>query len=401
MTPKFTRGAPLTASDLNALTDEACMNIMGGSGVAITRLGKKLVVNKRLGQKIQRGGYATVWGFASDISTPVWTFDTKGTRAYAVAANDSYVYCTGNAGDTDDTAKNVFALNTNGGRRWDLAIQSDTPSHTVIGPNGIDVLGDDLYIGSYIGYFDDTTTRTILKRYDVDDGGEVASFVSPFTGTISPAAGFRSPRSDGTYIWGTHASSYDNRYLYKIASDLSSHTLSAHTVVFSYRTSNIFASSNGTWICGSSPGGFDPSEKHFNTSAVYQWSTMGNLADVVAVGSDSYWVGERNNAWPGSGGDYANWWKEDSTGAITADADVTSGNLRTCALLGTHMYVGGNRVSSGLTASGYANMWKIDLAGAIVAAYDFGLDEDGNEVDVHQIRTNSTQVIVATDRQKL
>lgn len=77
MNTRFTKGEPLTASDLNELADAACQNIFGGPGCAVTRLGKKVVISERTGQKIPkaRNRAASVWKVDAATKAIVWEYD--------------------------------------------------------------------------------------------------------------------------------------------------------------------------------------------------------------------------------------------------------------------------------------------------------------------------------------
>lgn len=135
MIPRFTKGAPLTANDMNALADAACMNIIGGTGVAVTRLGKKLVVNKRLGQKLQRGSiYGNVWKLSADRGLVRWGCDVGGI-AYSVCATSSAVYVAGernNSWGNGGSYASVWRLSQNSGHIvWGIDFGSGIDSFEV------------------------------------------------------------------------------------------------------------------------------------------------------------------------------------------------------------------------------------------------------------------------------
>lgn len=187
MIPRFTKGQPLTASDLNELADAACMNIMGGSGVAITRLGKKIVVNKRLGQKIQRGGiYGNVWKLSADSGVVQWGFDT-GDSARSVCATASAVYVAGDRNNnwSDSGAQaSVWRLSPNGKLVWGKDFGS--------GINSFEVHATEDAV--FVGYFDGGAK---IAKLDPVDGATIAS-VDVLFGSAALRHGFG---INATQLW--------------------------------------------------------------------------------------------------------------------------------------------------------------------------------------------------------
>lgn len=127
MNPRFTKGQPIRASDLNALADAACMNIIGGPGCAITRLGKKIVVNKRLGQSIRRGSRgACVWKMRASDGEIQWRYllrdEPYNVEALHIArTDDGAIYVTIRS---SRTAYWLVKLSASGREQWRFPIAS-------------------------------------------------------------------------------------------------------------------------------------------------------------------------------------------------------------------------------------------------------------------------------------
>lgn len=403
--PHFTKGYPLLASDLNALADAACANIIGGAGCAVKRIGKRVIVEKRVGQIVPKGGYATIWKMTPDLEV-AWGYDTGGVRAYGVVADDDgHIYATCDR-ETVFVGQeyNLHAITDNGSARWRNYVE--TPgSGFVIGPNdiGIGSTGD-AYVGSYSSYFTDTTEDIILRRYDAVDGSVVSSFAYVEASVTNYS--FKSPSVYGGYVWGNHSVYSPTKSLFKIAEDLSSYTLSSFVPPSDYWATRVAPFANGVYVVGYHDIFNDYTAAKFNLSAVHQWSKVlnasfyGSALDVVEYGTDSYWLGSRNQYWDGATG-YANFWKLNSGGTITSAVDIDSiPTFRSCCIIGTSIFASGNRHTSSLTSSGYASLWEIDLSGAILNAYDFGVDDLGNDVVPYYVRANSTHLFVATTRKR-
>lgn len=192
MIPRFTKGAPITASDLNALADAASMNITGGTGVSITRLGKKIVVNKRLGQKIQRGSiYGNVWKLSANAGAVQWGFDT-GDDAYSVcAAPNGTVYVAGarNNNWSDGGAyANVWRLSASGKLVWGVDLGTSDDAHEVHATND----------AVFVGYFDGVPK---IAKLDPVDGATLAS-VNVLYGNAALRHGF-GINSTQLWTWST------------------------------------------------------------------------------------------------------------------------------------------------------------------------------------------------------
>jgi len=195
MIPRFTKGQPLTASDLNELADAACMNIMGGSGVAITRLGKKIVVNKRLGQKIQRGGiYGNVWKLSANNGIVQWGFDTGG-EAYSVcAAPNGTVYVAGernNAWSDGGAYANVWRLSSSGKLVWGVDLGTSDDAHEVHATDN----------AVFVGYYDSAPK---IAKLDPVDGATLAT-VDVLYGSAALRHGF-GINSTQLWTWSTVSS---------------------------------------------------------------------------------------------------------------------------------------------------------------------------------------------------
>lgn len=192
MTPRFTKGAPLTASDLNALADAACMNIIGGAGCAVTRLGKNLVINKRLGQKIKRGNfYGNVWKLNASNGQLRWGFYTGG-QAYSVcAAPNGTVYVAGernNAWSDGGAYANVWRLSAGGKLVWGVDIGTSDNAHEVHATND----------AVFVGYLDSAPK---IAKLDPNDGA-VLGTIDVLYGSAANRHGF-GINSTQLWTWST------------------------------------------------------------------------------------------------------------------------------------------------------------------------------------------------------
>lgn len=192
MKPSFSKGQPIRASDLNALADMACSNIIGGRGCAVTRLGKKIVVSQRPSQSLQRGSlYGNVWKLSAASGRVKWGFDTGG-EAYSVcAAPNGTVYIAGERNNnwSDGGAyANVWRLSSAGTLVWGVDLGSSDDAHEVHATN------DAVFVGFY-----DSAPK--IAKLDPDDGSTLAT-VSVLFGSAELRHGF-GINSTQVWTWST------------------------------------------------------------------------------------------------------------------------------------------------------------------------------------------------------
>ncbi|MCC6797709.1 MAG: hypothetical protein IT366_21530 [Candidatus Hydrogenedentes bacterium] len=195
MKPSFTKGQPIRASDLNALADMACSNIIGGRGCAVTRLGKKIVVSQRPSQSLQRGSlYGNVWKLSAASGRVKWGFDTGG-EAYSVcAAPNGTVYVVGERNndwsDGGDYA-NVWKLSSSGSLIWGVDLGTSDDAHEVQATND----------AVFVGYYDSAPK---IAKLDPDDGSVLAT-VGVLYGSAVNRHGF-AINSTQLWTWSTVSS---------------------------------------------------------------------------------------------------------------------------------------------------------------------------------------------------
>lgn len=150
--PHFTKGYPLLASDLNALADAACANIIGGAGCAVKRIGKRVIVEKRVGQIVPKGvnKYGTIYKLRSSDGQFQWAYDT-GAAAYSVFVAPDGVYVGGernNNWSNGGEYANLWKLSTNGRLAWAVDTNYASGSYTRQSVSRVVASADYVFAGS-------------------------------------------------------------------------------------------------------------------------------------------------------------------------------------------------------------------------------------------------------------
>lgn len=179
--PHFTKGYPLLASDLNALADAACANIIGGAGCAVKRIGKRVIVEKRVGQIVPKGvnKYGTVYKLRSSDGRFQWAYDT-GAAAYSVFVAPDGVYVGGernNNWSNGGEYANLWKLSTNGRLAWAVDTNYASGSYTKQPASRVVASADYVFVDS-VTDISGIPTKTISKLDQSD--GTLLNYDVPF-----------------------------------------------------------------------------------------------------------------------------------------------------------------------------------------------------------------------------
>lgn len=385
-------GDRITADYLNQLRDGVRRAIVGGKGINVSQVGKRIVIERKRDQIIRRGGarYGNIWKLTTSLGL-TWLFD----QWEVTTATAHVVQC----GDLDIKSPNLIAA-----RRDAVA---NNQIHTMFDAILVSLSDKDTYtsaanITSSFGIQRIINTQLDDFAFVRIDGIHYYDNLSPphqawlfFGSSLESYSGLAYDSSGGYFytigfrstLGGTTSKLYKcNTSGLSVATNTLADDLVGPDMLL-YTNSALYLAG----VVAPSLSAATATFQKMSTSGVVTWGYLsgpstapsGNISrrqnagggtDIIYLSGYAYGVGFRSEDWTGSSGagDWASVWKlDDSTGALVWSYD-TGGDAFGVCTDGAYIYVCGERNKNWGAGTRYATIWKLDVDGALVATYDTG-----------------------------